>query len=65
MVVDEQEFRTFLANIKQVMENCGVYREQTIKALNEGKIQLNKYIQQIDNQPIKSKWKQLQLPINP
>jgi len=64
MVVDEQEFRRFLADIKEVFENCGVYREQTIKALGEGQIQLHKYIEQIDNQPIKSKWKQLRLPIN-
>ena len=64
MVVDEQEFRAFLANV-QTLLICKTDSDVYARAFVYTKGQIKKYKEQIDNQPIKSKWKQLQLPINP
>lgn len=70
MTVDEQEFKTFIANL-ETLTNSSIYDEESL--VDEGthyiltirtKESIKKYKQQIDNQPKKSKWKQLSLTIS-
>lgn len=68
MVVDEQEFRTFIANIKHYV-NCtspkeGQDEEEFLIVENKILNKVLEYIILLEKQPKDSKWKQLSLTIN-
>lgn len=55
MVVNEQEFRTFIANIENVLNNGQFIFD---KPLVDVRVQINTYKQMLET-PKPSKWKQL------